>query len=180
MCDASDWAIGGVLGKRVDKKLHVIYYMSKTLNGAQKNYTTTEKEFLAIVHSFEKFRCYLLGSKTIVFTDHTALKYLFAKKESKPRLIRWVLELQTFEIEIRDKKGAENVVADHLSCLEGDQIHDDGSPIEDRILDDFLYAIEVKELPWYSDLVNFLACGEFPPSFSKNQKKKIKRKARHY
>ncbi|XP_021715734.1 uncharacterized protein LOC110683650 [Chenopodium quinoa] len=122
MCDASDWAIGGVLGQRVEKKLHVIYYMSKTLNGAQKNYTTTEKEFLAIVHSFEKFRCYLLGSKTIVFTDHATLK---------------------------DKKGAENVVADHLSRLEGDHIHDDGSPIKDRMLDDFLYSIEVKELPWF-------------------------------
>ncbi|XP_021773987.1 uncharacterized protein LOC110737949 [Chenopodium quinoa] len=170
----------GVLGQRVDKKLYVIYYMSKTLNGAQKNYTTMEKEFLAIVHSFEKFRCYLLGSKTIVFTDHAALKYLFAKKESKPRLIRWVLELQNFEIEIRDKKGAENVVADHLSYLEGDQIHDDGLPIEDRMLDHVLYAIKVKDLPWYADLVNFLACGEFPPSFSKNQKKKLKREARHY
>src|SRR6185503_8107523 len=141
MCDASDWAIGAVLGQRVEKKLHVIYYMSKTLNGAQRNYTTTEKEFLAIVHTFEKFRCYLLGSKTIVFTDHAALKYLFVKKESKLRLIRWVLELQTFDIEIRDKRGAENVVADHLSGLEDSQIHDDGSPIADRMLDDFLYAI---------------------------------------
>ncbi|XP_021719088.1 uncharacterized protein LOC110686807 [Chenopodium quinoa] len=180
MCDVSDWEIGGVLGQRVEKKLYVTYYMSKTLNGAQKNYTTTKKEFLTIVHSFEIFQCYLFGSKTIVFTDQAALNYLFAKKESKPRLIRWVLELQTFEIEIRDKKGAENVVADHLYRLEGDQIHDNGLPIEDIMFDDVLYAIKVKDLPWYADLVNFLACGEFPPSFSKNQKKKLKREARHY
>ena len=85
--------------------------------------------------------------------------------------------MQAFEIEIRDKKGAENVVADHLSRLEGDQIHDDGLPIEDRMLDGFLYSINVKELPWFADLVNFLACGEFPPSFSKNQIKKHKKEA---
>src|SRR6187397_142294 len=81
MCDASDLAIGGVLGQRVEKMLHVIYYMSKTLNGAQRNYTIKEKEFLAIVHAFEKFCCYLLGFKTIIFPDHVALKYFFAKKE---------------------------------------------------------------------------------------------------
>ena len=78
------------------------------------------------------------------------------------------------------KEELENVVADHLSRLEDSQTHDDGSPIEDRMLDDFLYAIEAKELPWFADLVNFLACGEFPPSFSKNQRKKLKREARHY
>ncbi|XP_021718852.1 uncharacterized protein LOC110686542 [Chenopodium quinoa] len=141
MCDVSDSAIGGVLGQRDYKKLHVIYYISKTLNGAQRNNTTMEKEYLAIVHAFEKFHCYLLSSKTIIFTDHEALKYLFTKKESKSRSIRWVLKLKTFDIEIRDKRGAENIVADHLSRLDDSQIHDDGSPIEDNMLDDFLYAI---------------------------------------
>ncbi|XP_021727899.1 uncharacterized protein LOC110695013 [Chenopodium quinoa] len=115
MCDASDFAVGSVLGQRKDKNLHAIYYTSKTLDEAQRNYTTTEKEFLAIVHAIEKFRSYLLGSKVIVFTDHAALKYLLSNKEPKPRLIRWVFLLQDYDIEIRDKKGAENVVADHLS-----------------------------------------------------------------
>ena len=93
MCDASDQAIGAVLGQLKDNKLHVIYYASKTLSEAQLNYATTEKEMLAIVFAFDKFRSYLLGSKVIVYTDHAAIKYLLTKKDSKPRLIRWVLLL---------------------------------------------------------------------------------------
>ena len=88
MCEASDQAIGAVLGQRKDNRLHVIYYASKTLSEAQLNYATTEKEMLAIVFAFDKFRSYLLGSKVIVYTDHAAIKYLLTKKDSKPRLIR--------------------------------------------------------------------------------------------
>ncbi|KAD2393265.1 hypothetical protein E3N88_40242 [Mikania micrantha] len=101
----------GVVGARVDKHFHPIYYASKTLDAAQENYTTTEKELLAVVYAFDKFRSYLVLSKTVVYTDHAALRYLFAKKDAKPRLIRWILLLSEFDIEIKDKKGAENVVA---------------------------------------------------------------------
>ena len=91
MCDASDFAIGAVLGQTKDKKHHAIVYASKMLTGAQLNYATTEKELLAIVFAIEKFRSYLVGAKVIVYTDHAALKYLLTKKDAKPRLIRWIL-----------------------------------------------------------------------------------------
>ncbi|GKC62647.1 reverse transcriptase domain-containing protein [Tanacetum coccineum] len=118
MCDASDFAVGVVLGQRIDVKFKLIYYASKTLTNAQEHYTTTEKELLAVVFSFDKFRPYLILSKTVVYTDHSTLKYLFNKQDAKPRFIRWVLLLQGFDIKIKDKKGVENLAADHLSRLE--------------------------------------------------------------
>nr|XP_009782959.1 PREDICTED: uncharacterized protein LOC104231632 [Nicotiana sylvestris] len=89
MCDANGVSIGEMLGKRDNKVLHPVYYASKTLNGEEMNYMVTEQELLAIVYAFEKFRAYLLGSKVVVYTDHAALRYLMAKKDAKPRLIRW-------------------------------------------------------------------------------------------
>ena len=83
MCDASDFAIGAFLRHCIDNKQHVIYYSSRTLNDTQLNYTTTKKEFLVVVFALEKFHPYLLGSKTTTFTDHSALRYLMAKKDAK-------------------------------------------------------------------------------------------------
>ncbi|GJS25722.1 reverse transcriptase domain-containing protein [Tanacetum coccineum] len=118
MCDASDYVVGAVLGQRIDKHFKPIHYASKTMNEAQENYTTTEKEFLVVVFAFDKFGQYLVLPKTIVFTNHSVLRYLFTKQDAKPRLIRWILLLQEFDIKIRDKKSAENLAADHLSRLE--------------------------------------------------------------
>ncbi|XP_021717264.1 uncharacterized protein LOC110685112 [Chenopodium quinoa] len=180
MCDASNEAIGSVLGLRKDGKLHAIYYFSKTLNDTQRNNTTTQKEFLAVIHSFEKFRTYLIGSKTIVYTDHSALKYLISKKEAKPRLLRWVLVLQDFDYEMRDKNRAENVVAGRLSRLGGARIHEDGLPIEDNLMDNVLYALEAKSEPWYADIVNYLACSAIPPDFTPQQHRMLKHEAKKY
>ena len=104
MCDASNYAVSAVLRQRIARAAHVIYYASRTLDCAQCNYSTTEKELLTIVFALEKFRSYLLGTKVIVFSDHAALRYLLAKNEAKPRLIRWILLFQEFNLEICDKK----------------------------------------------------------------------------
>lgn len=170
MCDASDYAIGAVLGQRIDKLPHVIYYSSKTLTDAQLNYSTTEKELLAVVFALDKFRSYLLGSKVIVYSDHAALKYLLSKKDAKPRLIRWILLLQEFDIEIKDKKGSENVVADHLSRLIVESI-EDPFPIIESFPDEQL--MHVSHLPWYADIVNYLVTGEMPSHWSKQDKSKF-------
>ena len=97
-----------MLGHKKGKVLHPIYYASKTLNETQVNYITTEKELLAVVFAIEKFRAYLFGAKVKVHTDHTAIKHLMMKPNAKQRLIRWILLLQEFEIEIVDTKAANN------------------------------------------------------------------------
>ena len=164
MCDASDFAIGAVLGQKREKIFQVIYYASRTLNDAQLNYATTEKELLAIVFAFDKFRPYLIGNKVVVHTDHSAIKYLMTKKDAKPRLIRWVLLLQDFDVEIKDKKGTENLVADHLSELEGAR---DDVPVNDEFPDEKLLSIEDKRaVPWFADYVNYLVAKVVPPEFN--------------
>jgi hypothetical protein len=155
MCDTSDYVVGAVLGQRVDKLFHVIYYASRTLNDAQLNYSTTKKELLAVVFALDKFRSYLLGSKIIIYLDGVALRYLFSKKDAKSRLIRWILLLQEFDIEIRDKKGSENMVADHLSKLTVD-ITEDDTPISKTFLDEQLMHIAHNPAPWFADIVNYL------------------------
>ena len=178
MCDASDYAIRTVLGQKRERIFQVIYYASRTLNDAQLNYATTKKELLAIVFAFDKFRPYLIGNKVIVHTDHSAIKYLMTKKDTKPRLIRWVLLLQEFSLKIKDKKGIENLVADHFSRLEGPRD-------EVRVNDDFPYeqllAIEdIKPTPWFTDYVNYLVDKVIPPEFSYQQKKRLFTHLKHY
>ncbi|KAM1265683.1 hypothetical protein ACFX2J_035340 [Malus domestica] len=145
MCDASDYAVGAVLGQRVNKLPHVIYYASRTLNDAQLNYSTTENELLAVVFALEKFRSYLIGTKVIVFSDHAALKYLLTKKDAKPRLIRWILLLQEFDLEIKDKKGSENVVADHLSRLVHSNTEEDLIPLRESFPDEQLFSLKIND-----------------------------------
>ncbi|KAK1615070.1 hypothetical protein QYE76_020587 [Lolium multiflorum] len=148
MCDASDFAVGAVLGQRVDKKLNVIHYASKTLDAAQRNYATTEKELLAVVFACDKFRSYIVDSKVTIHTDHAAIRYLMTKKYAKPRLIRWVLLLQEFDLHIIDRKGADNPVADNLSRLEN--IAYDPVPVNDSFPNEQLAVIKVnsRDSPW--------------------------------
>ncbi|XP_042005760.1 uncharacterized protein LOC121754476 [Salvia splendens] len=178
MCDASDYAMGAVLGQNIEGKSYVIFYTSKTLNQAQKNCGVTEKEMLSVVFAFEKFRPYLLGSKVIVYIDHEAIKYLLAKKESKLRLIRWV--------------------ADHLSRILQE---DNGEAILEAFPEEHLCLIKsiperqwinqeeeiaqanqgskgqnTRKEPWLADMANYLVTGELPRSdkISRAQKLKLK------
>ena len=165
MCDASDFAMGAVLGQEIEKVFKAIYYASKTFNEAQENYSTTEKKMLAIVFACEKFKPYILGSHVIIHTGHATIKYLIAKKEAKPRLIRWVLLLQEFDLEIKDKKGCDNMIADHLSRVEKPTVQEEEREIAEKFPDEQLFQLSLQS-PWYADIVNFLACGIMPPEFS--------------
>ncbi|XP_013689090.1 uncharacterized protein LOC106392858 [Brassica napus] len=178
MTDARDFLVRAVLGQRKDKKLHVIYYASRTLDEAQCRYATTEKELLAIVYAFEKFRSYLVGSKVIVHTDHAALRN-------------------------QGKKGIENGVADHLSRMKIDEdtALDDSLPVEhvysislgsvaeqplhpvsSSILEYLVCAIKKQypSLPWFAEIANYLAAKKEPVKFTGNDKQKFLRGSRHY
>ncbi|KAA3480906.1 Retrovirus-related Pol polyprotein from transposon 17.6 [Gossypium australe] len=149
MCDASDFIVRVVFGQRKNKVFHAIYYASHTLIDSQLNYTTTEKELLDVVFAFDKFRAYLVGTNVTIYTDHSAIKYL------------------EIYLEISDRKGTENQVANHLSRLEAGNEDSHIQYILDHFLDEqLLVAIA---LPWYPDIVNFLVSGLLPPDLT-NQK----------
>nr|GEZ17608.1 DNA-directed DNA polymerase [Tanacetum cinerariifolium] len=134
MCDASDFAIGVVLGLRKTKHFQPIHYASKTMTEAQIHYTMTEKEMLAVVYAFEKFRPYLVLSKSIVYTNHSALKYLLNKQDVKPRLLRWVPLLQEFDYFLLENKDI-----------------NDNFPLET------LGSLSYDNTPWFADIANFHA-----------------------
>ena len=160
MCDASDYAVGVVLGQRKNKFFHVIHYASKVLNEAQINYATSEKELLVVMYALENFRSYLIGSKVVVFTDHAAIKYLLVKVDSKPKLIRWILLLKEFDLEIKDKKAEQNHVVDHLSTLIIDEVTIEGPKIHEEFPNEKLFNIA--ERPWFAEIANFKAVGALP------------------
>jgi hypothetical protein len=166
MYDANDYAVGAVLSQSKDKKHYAISYASKTLTRPQLNYTTMEKELLAMVFAIEKFRSFFLGTKVIVYTNHAALKYLLTKKDAKPCLIRWILLLQEFDLEIRYKKGVENSVAVHLSRLQFEEFAE--LPINDYMRDDTLLKVSTTN-PWYGNIINDIVVGYIPPGADKKK-----------
>ncbi|GJR12145.1 reverse transcriptase domain-containing protein [Tanacetum coccineum] len=155
MCDASDFAIGAVLGQRHEKHFRPIHYASKTMNEAESHYTTTEKEMLAVVYAFEKFRSYLILNKSVVYTDHSALKYLFAKKDSKARLLRWVLLLQEFDFnEVNEKFPLETL--------------------------NMVTSRSDSSTPWFADYANYHAGNFIVKGMSSQQKNKFFKDVKHY
>ncbi|GJY31761.1 reverse transcriptase domain-containing protein [Tanacetum coccineum] len=181
MCDASDYAIGAVLGQRIEKHFRPIHYASKTMTEAESNYTTTEKEMLAVVYAFEKFRSYLIMNKSVVYTDHSALKYLFNKKDAKARLLRWVLLLQEFDFKVIDTKGAENYAADHLSRLENpyENVFDPKEITETFPLET-LNAVISHDTPWFADIANYHAGNFLIKGMTSQQKRKFFKDIKHY
>ncbi|GJW50245.1 reverse transcriptase domain-containing protein [Tanacetum coccineum] len=184
MCDASDFAIGAVLGQRHEKHFRPIHYASKTMNEAESHYTTTEKEMLAVVYAFEKFWSYLILKKCIVYTDHSALKYLFAKKDSKARLLRWVLLLQEFTFKVIDTKGAENLAADHLSRLENPYENVlDPKEVNEKFPLETLNMVTSRSdssTPWFADYANYHAGNFIVKGMSSQQKNKFFKDVKHY
>ncbi|GKA37550.1 reverse transcriptase domain-containing protein [Tanacetum coccineum] len=184
MCDASDYAIGAVLGQRIEKHFRPIHYASKMMTEAESNYTTTEKEMLAVVYAFEKFRSYLIMNKSIVYTDHSALKYLFAKKDAKARLLRWVLLLQEFDFKVIDTKGAENYAADHLSRLENpyENVFDPKEINENFPLEtlNMVTSRGDPSTPWFADYANYHAGNFIVKGMSTQQKNNFFKDAKHY
>nr|GFB19948.1 reverse transcriptase domain-containing protein [Tanacetum cinerariifolium] len=156
MCDANDYAIGAVLGQRIEKHFRPIHYASKTMNQAEANYTTTEKEMLA---------------------------YLFAKKDAKARLLRWILLLQEFDFKVIDTRGAENYAADHLSCLENSYENIfDPKEINETFPLESLNKVAHKDpsTPWFADLTNYHAGNFIIKGMTLQQKQKFFKDARHY
>nr|GFA92910.1 reverse transcriptase domain-containing protein [Tanacetum cinerariifolium] len=184
MCDASDFAIGAVPGQRQDKHFRPIHYASKTMTKAESNYTTMKKEMLAVVYAFEKFWSYFIMNKSIVYTDHSALKYLFAKKDSKARFLHWVLFLQEFTFKVIDIKGDENLVANHLSRLKNPH----QNVLDPKEINE-LFPPETPNLvsthgnsstTWLADFANYHAGNFVVKGMSSQQKSKFFKDVNHY
>ncbi|GJT90030.1 reverse transcriptase domain-containing protein [Tanacetum coccineum] len=184
MCDARDFAIGSVLGQRHEKHFRPIHYASKIMNEAESHYTTMEKEMLAVVYAFVKFQSYLILNKSIVYTDHSALKYLFAKKDSKVRLLRWVLLLQEFTFKVTDTKGAENITADHLYRLENPYENVlDPKEVNEKFPLETLNMVTFRgdsSTPWFADYANYHAGNFTVKGMSSQQKNKFFKDVKHY
>nr|GFB37961.1 reverse transcriptase domain-containing protein [Tanacetum cinerariifolium] len=153
------------------------------MNQAEANYTTTEKEMLAVVYAFENFRSYLIMNKSIVYTDHSALKYLFSKKDAKACLLHWILLLQEFDFKVIDTRGAENYAANHLSRLENpyENVFDPKAINETFPLESLnKVAHNDPSTPWYADLANNHAGNFIIKGMTSQQKKFFFKDARHY
>ncbi|GKA67531.1 reverse transcriptase domain-containing protein [Tanacetum coccineum] len=171
------------LGQRIES-ISTYSLCQEDLTEAESNYTTTEKEMLAVVYAFEKFRSYLIMNKSVVYTDHSALKYLFNKKDAKARLLRWVLLLQEFDFKVIDTKGAENYAADHLSRLENpyENVFDPKEITETFPLEtlNVVTSHDDQNTPWFADIANYHAGNFLIKGMTSQQKRKFFKDIKHY
>nr|GEV86652.1 reverse transcriptase domain-containing protein [Tanacetum cinerariifolium] len=167
-----------------DANLYLKWEKSHFMVKEESNYTTTEKEMLAMVYAFKKFQSYLIMNKSIVYTDHSALKYLFAKKDSKVRLLRWVLLLQEFAFKVIDTKRAKNLAADHLSRLENPHQNVlDPKEINESFPLETLNLVSTRgnsSTSWFADFKNYHAGNFVVKGMSSQQKSKFFKDVKHY
>jgi hypothetical protein len=164
--DASDTSLGAFLGQRENQIPYAIYFVSKNLSPTEVNYTITEKELLVVVHAINKFRHYITGYQDFVHTDHSAIRFLINKPITNPRVTRWLLLLQEFNINIIDRLGKDNLVADFLSRM----IHlGDNALVEDTFPDENLFSI-YKFTLWYAYVANYVMTGKMPQKLSPREK----------
>nr|GEY99573.1 reverse transcriptase domain-containing protein [Tanacetum cinerariifolium] len=168
---------GAVLGQRQEKHFRPIHFANKTMTEVESHYTMTKKEMLAVVYAFEKFRSYLILNKSIVNTNHSTLKHLFAKKDSKARLLWWVLLLQEFKFKVINTKGAKNLAADHLSRLENPHQNVlDPKEINETFPLEKLNMISFRgdsSTLWFADFANYHAGNFVVKGMSSQQKNKF-------
>jgi hypothetical protein len=177
-CDASAVAVGSALCQPADDggRDHPIAFSSKQLSAAERNYTTTERECLAMVFSVKKYRHYLLMNQVVFFVDHMAIRYLVNKPELSGRLARWVLLLTEFDYTVQYKPGKKHLQADHLSRISTELSSTD---IDDEFPDARLFAIR-KVPSWYEYIAEFLSTQQFPPHMDKNERRKVRVNSSHF
>lgn len=134
----------------------------------------TKKEMFTLMYAFDKFRSYIVGTKVIVYTNHSTIKYLFKNKDLKTRLIIWIFLLQEFDLEIRERKGSKTQIVDHLSRLEDSSHVVNEGLILEEFPDEQLLALDIAQVPWYADIVNYLASGLFPPGASTYRRQSLR------
>ena len=129
------------------------------------NYTVTEKEFLVVIHAVNKFRDYITGYLVILYTDHSAIKYLANKPITNDRITRWLILLQELDITIKDRPRKENLVADFLARMPKPV---DTVAVEDQFPNEHLFVVTIKT-PWSADVVNYLAVDKLTKHLTPNE-----------
>ena len=177
-CDASNVAVGSALCQATGKKEkdQPVAYASKQLTPAERNYSTTERECLAMVFSVKKFRHYLICNPVVFFVDHMAIKYLVNKAEPSSRLARWVLLLEEFDYTVEYKPGKMHLQADHLSRLSEEM---GTSPLDDKFIDENLFLV-TSSTDWYASIVEFLTTRRLPAEWTKDERRKVGVNSRHF
>jgi len=171
--DASGWCLGAILWQyEADRKETPIYYASRQMSPAERKYTTTEREALAVVYACKKFRHYLLGYRIVFHTDHNSLKYLVNKPDLSGRIARWILLLQEFNYEVMVKSGKANSNADFLSRQRGPEA---ASDIASTFPDEFpeetpVFHISGNQPSEFEDIIGYLTERRYPAGMSREEK----------